>query len=521
MKRRNASKPPSPTLPLRRPRVNSPRVAQQSRRSQDLNPARTARKSAFDQPTIPHGRVFRPRRVAYGLVCLGGLVALVLAVLFLAARSSPAGAIADRLAGERWYAVMFRHRPVGHYRAETHRTPTGDFAFRTELQFKMAGDVATRMEDTLVFHQHPPHPLLRAEHTASAGKTRQTRVQIADGFATVSDATQERQTDFDGDLAMADYLAIERWLAEGEPPVGATRSARAVDFDRLAVVSDNWRLLARDPDGVEVGKDAVADSTYVRMDNDFVPQRMQIGALFSLEAVADESLARLWEQRPAIFSRTESVPVDRPIRQPQALRRLVVDITHTGDDVPPWIAAMPSLLTSDAGTAPIADPNDVLRASAATVSHPADDPLLQALAERAVAGLAHDTDRAAALAGFVHGHLRYRDTDHAGGVLDTMRRRVGDCTEFADFYTTLARAVGLPARTVVGLAYREEPREGAGAFALHAWNEVAVGGVWRGVDPTWNQGSADLTHLRLPEAFALALIAELPNLSLRVVEAVY
>ena len=471
--------------------------------------------------TCPPGRGSASGRVALALVCLAGLVALVLAVLFLAERPSPAGAIADRLAGERWYAVMFRHRPVGHYRAETHRTPTGDYAFRTELQFKLAGDVATRMEDILVFRRQPPHLLLRAEHTASIGETPQTRVSIAEGVATVSDATHPRQTDFDDELAMDDYLAIERWLAEEEPEVGATRFARAVDFDRLAVVTDTWRLLAKDADGVEVGKDSLADSTYVRMDEDFVPQRMQIGALFSLEAVADEGLARLWEQRPAVFSRTQSVAVDRPIRQPHALRRLVVDITHTGDEVPPWIAAMPSVLTSDSDAPLITDPGDVMRASAATVSHPADDPELIALAERAVAGLAHDADRAAALAGFVHRHLRYRDTDRAGGVLDTMRRRVGDCTEFADFYTTLARAVGLPARTVVGLAYRGEPGEGTGAFALHAWNEVAVGGVWRAVDPTWNQDSADLTHLRLPEAFALALIAELPNLSLRVVEAVY
>ena len=474
-----------------------------------------------DRPTVPHRRVFPSRRAVYGLICLGGLVALVLAALFLARPPSPAGAIADRLAGERWYAVMFRHRPVGHYRAETRRTPDGGYEFQTQLHFKLAGDVVTRMADTLVFDRHPPHLLVRAEHTAASGETRQTRVRIADGFATVDDATRQRQTDFDGELVMDDYLAIERWLAEDEPQVGATRSARAVDFDRLAVVTDIWRLHARDADGVEVGKDSVADSTFVRMDNDLVAQRMQIGALFSLEAVADESLARLWEQRPAVFSTAQSVAVDRPIRQPHALQRLVVAITHNGDEIPRWIQTMPPVFTSDSDAPPIADPKDVVRASAATVSYPADDLDLTALAENAVGGLADEAERAAALTGFVHGYLRYRDTDYAGGVLDTMRRRVGDCTEFADFYTTLARAVGLPARTVVGLAYRNDPDESNGAFALHAWNEVAVGGVWRGVDPTWNQDPADLTHLPLPEAFALALIAELPNLSLRVVEAVY
>ena len=474
---------------------------------------------APNRPKDPQRRPFPPRRVL-GLMFLAGIAALVLAALFVAQRPSPAATIADRLAGERWYAVMFRHRPVGHYRAVTQRSPLGHFEFHTELHFKLSREVGTRMEDTLVFHRDPPHSLLRAEHAAAADGERQTHVVIADGVATVTDGAQQRQSSFDGELGMDDYLAIERWLAEEEPRVGDTHSARAVDFDRLAVVAGSWRLLARDAYGIEVGKDAQPDSTFVRMDNDFAPQRMQIGALFSLQAVADERLARLWEHRPPVFSRMQGVAVDRPIQRPHALRRLVVDVVHSDDEVPPWIAAMPSL-TSDMVAPPIADPDDVTRASAATVSYPADDPSLVALAERAVSGLVDEVDRATALTGFVHGHLRYRDTDHAGGVLETMRRRVGDCTEFADFYTTLARAVGLPARTVVGLAYRDGPSDSAGAFALHAWNEVAVDGVWRGVDPTWGQDTADLTHLRLPEAFALALIAELPNLRLRVVEAVY
>ena len=103
------------------------------------------------------------------------------------------------------------------------------------------------------------------------------------------------------------------------------------------------------------------------------------------------------------------------------------------------------------------------------------------------------------MVGFVHNHVRYHDTERAGSVFDTLRDRVGDCTEFADLYTTLARAIDLPARTVIGLAYQATLTEGAGAFALHAWNEVAIDGFWRSVDPTWGQTVADVTHLTLPE----------------------
>ena len=100
---------------------------------------------------------------------------------------------------------------------------------------------------------------------------------------------------------------------------------------------------------------------------------------------------------------------------------------------------------------------------------------------------------------------------------DTIRDRSGDCTEFADLYTTLARATGLPARTVIGLAYQGE----AEAFALHAWNEVAIDGAWRGVDPTWGETRIGATHLPLPADGALTAIAQLPHLRFRVVETEY
>ena len=328
-------------------------------------------------------------RVVFGLVCAVGLVAVVAAVLFVAERPSSAADIAERLAGERWYAVMFRHRPVGHYHANTGRTALGHFEFQTELHFRLAGDVPTRMEDSLVFHRESRRIRWSARSTRlPRARTRQTRVVIEDGVAAISDGPQQRQSDFAGELPMDDYLAIERWLAEDEPGVGETRSARAVDFDRLAVVADTWSLLARDADGVEVGKDSLADTTFVRMDNDFVPQRMQIGALFSLEAVADERLARLWERRPPVFSSSQSVAVDRPIRRPHALTRLVVALSHSDDEVPSWIAAMPSVLTSDT-VAPLyrRSRRRHARIGEATVSYPADDPNLVALAERRGRGL--------------------------------------------------------------------------------------------------------------------------------------
>ncbi len=71
-------------------------------------------------------------------------------------------------------------------------------------------------------------------------------------------------------------------------------------------------------------------------------------------------------------------------------------------------------------------------------------------------------------------------------VLDT---RQGDCNEHTVLYVALARALGLPARTAVGLVYVN------GAFFYHAWPEVWLG-EWVAVDPTFGQYPADASHIR-------------------------
>jgi len=71
-------------------------------------------------------------------------------------------------------------------------------------------------------------------------------------------------------------------------------------------------------------------------------------------------------------------------------------------------------------------------------------------------------------------------------VLETLR---GDCNEHTVLYVAMARALGLPARTAVGLVYVN------GAFFYHAWPEVWLG-AWVAVDPTFGQYPADASHIR-------------------------
>ena len=446
----------------------------------------------------PAHRARRLRRVALASG-VAATVAAVAAIVYWLQPSSAEAELADALAGERWYAVVFGHKPIGHYRAVSRRTEEGHFEFRTLLRFKLASATETRIEDRLVFHRLAPHLLTLASHTEAVDGEEIHRRNVA--------AT----------LALRDYLAVELWLANALPPVGEVGRARAVDFDRLGVVTQRWRLLRRARDHVEIAKDGREHDTLVRLDRSFAPVWMRIGELFELHRVADEQAALVWQAEVPLFaSASHRVAVDAPIKRPSKVARLVLAVER---DAP---GSWPNILTVDVRAPRRAEPVDVDRARFATLRFPADDPRVRALAERAVAGIETAHDKASALTLFVHDLLEYRDIARPRTVFDTLRDRHGDCTEFADLYTTLARAADVPARTVVGLAYRaagvaEAAEEGV--FALHAWNEVAINGAWRSVDPTWGRTRLAATHVPLPTDSALAAIAELPRLRFRVLEA--
>ena len=69
----------------------------------------------------------------------------------------------------------------------------------------------------------------------------------------------------------------------------------------------------------------------------------------------------------------------------------------------------------------------------------------------------------------------------------------GDCTEHAVLLTALARALGMPARVVVGLVYVPSQQ----GFAYHMWTEIYDGKIWLPLDATVGRGSIGAGYLEL------------------------
>ncbi len=85
--------------------------------------------------------------------------------------------------------------------------------------------------------------------------------------------------------------------------------------------------------------------------------------------------------------------------------------------------------------------------------------------------------------------LEKRITFSVPNAVQVLESRQGDCNEHTVLFVAMARALGLPARTAVGLVYVD------GSFFYHAWPEVWLG-EWVAVDPTFGQYPADAAHLR-------------------------
>jgi len=103
------------------------------------------------------------------------------------------------------------------------------------------------------------------------------------------------------------------------------------------------------------------------------------------------------------------------------------------------------------------------------------------------------------LADWTFKNLKWKRVDVANAAR-TLATREADCAEFSELFVAMARAVGLPARIVTGLAH------GEGSFGGHAWVEVWAGD-WFELDPTWGTHFVDATHIRSTSSGLLAFAA--------------
>jgi len=121
-----------------------------------------------------------------------------------------------------------------------------------------------------------------------------------------------------------------------------------------------------------------------------------------------------------------------------------------------------------------------------------DHPKIQALVAQILNGERDGYRAAIKIKDWVYKEIAKQPTVSIPNALEVLQTRTGDCNEHTVLFNTLARAAGIPAKTVVGVVYLR------GAFYYHAWSEVWLGD-WVSLDSVLNQFPADVTHVKFLE----------------------
>jgi hypothetical protein len=149
-----------------------------------------------------------------------------------------------------------------------------------------------------------------------------------------------------------------------------------------------------------------------------------------------------------------------------------------------------------------------------TVFLQSDHPNITRVAADIVLGERDARKAALRIKDWVYKEIAKEPTVSIPNALEVLQTKKGDCNEHTVLFNALARAAGIPAKTVIGVVYLR------GAFYYHAWSEVWLG-QWVSLDPVLNQFPADATHIKFIEGEIdrqIDLLQLIGNLKIQMIE---
>jgi len=119
-----------------------------------------------------------------------------------------------------------------------------------------------------------------------------------------------------------------------------------------------------------------------------------------------------------------------------------------------------------------------------------DDARIQKQARDIVGESQNAWEAAMKLQRWIYQNLKKKPVVSVPSALDVLDSREGDCYEHTTLFVAMARSLGIPAETCVGVTHLN------GSYCYHAWPKVFVG-EWVYMDPTFGQDVVDVGHLCL------------------------
>jgi len=407
--------------------------------------------------------------------------------------------IAQGMAGERWYRVALYTEHVGFMYNHVYQDHLGQWHFVSTTHFLLNNGTPNTLSKALTFAAQPPYPLVAATYTNQGQQqSLTTTVTLTPEQGYLAEVTRPGQSSgtqppviLDWSYDLSTFLNFEHWLATAAPGPDEEKLIYSPDFERLRINRHTYRIVEQNKEGYLVETNAPLSASQTQLDQRFRPLRLHMAGVFNVVTANEAdaiSLTKLSRKTNYLFN------VDQRLRNHTALETLDLRLDGTDHPALPKVFKLRSGPISSTGLSADIYSGEELR-------FPITHPKIQTLVQPSIRGDAATTIEL--LLDTANRQLSYAENRPAGTVLTALSEGAGECTDYADLFTTLARAAGYPARNVYGLAYKDGPQP---AFMFHAWNEVYYDGQWHAVDPTWNQTRVDASHIPLSDTQAALLM---------------
>jgi transglutaminase-like putative cysteine protease len=417
--------------------------------------------------------------------------------------------------GTKWYGCYMLDKKVGFARWSLDCSPDRNrpgYIASTRMDVTGLRFSGVTSEETLEFGPKPAFALRGAKCTKTEGtsivKTELVRTSHGFDAVQIANGTTTRKPLGPLDYSLTEMLMPRGWLRCGAK-AGDQLTIQTFSFDKLQLKPERYKLLAIKTslvDGIkatyyEVEANSDGETILSRYDDKGRFISGKIGDVLELRSEPEEQAKNV---KPVKLFLVKTVAIDKPLGEAGRVSGLVIEVAAKEGAVfksgprQTVTAAGPDRFVIQLGAAyggPVqADAAEQAAHLAESDAYPINNPRVRALATVAIGGAGTPRRKVDKLVHFVSNYLTADEEVRPNRLLELLDVRRGACTEYAQLFTALARAAGIPARQVSGLAYEGD---GTQTFRGHAWNEVVLDGQWVPVDPAWNETDLDATHIRL------------------------
>ena len=405
---------------------------------------------------------------------------------------------------------------IGYMRSSVSRTKNSDWRFATTTHFNVLDNKPITTSKTFIFSKLSPHRLLEANYrTIKKSIDNEIEAVLIDEHYSVSirRGPEESKKQYQWDFYLADYLSVELWLSSSSPKQHDKKVGKTLDLENFRVVGRTYKIGEINNRGYVIENASPISSTKIQLDENHQPLNLTMAGIFDI-SISDRkratSLSNIASKNSLLIT------LDQRIVHPAGLSDLRLRIQLVDNKSDGIVETIPDTLSSF--RASTADPNTIKSYLGESIRYPINNPRLSNLVgSPAEVSSLSDINR---LANYVNSLLQYKENKAVGSVLKSLELGYGECTDFTDLFTTLARSHNIPTRPVYGIAYKDGSRPG---FMFHSWNEIYLQGQWISIDATWNQSPADATHIALSDDqyVALLLLSTTKSVQLTVESAIY